>query len=127
MKKTIGIIAPSYYVSDEKLTKIKDFLNQKGYDCIFADNVYKKYQVYAGSIEDRVKGVEDIYKNEKVDIVLALRGGDGCLSIIDLIDYDIIKKNPKPLYGYSDISALHSAIIKNTNQKTFYSINLLFN
>ncbi len=123
MKKTIGIIAPSYYVSDEKLVKIKKFFDENDLNYIFADNVYKKYQVYAGNVEDRVKGIEEIYSNDKVDIVLALRGGDGCLSVIDLINYDIIKKNPKPLFGYSDISALHSAIIKNTNQKTFYSLN----
>lgn len=123
MKKTIGIIAPSYFVSDEKIKKIEEYLREMDYGCIFAKNVYKKYQIYAGNINDRVAGVEEIYGNDMVDIVLALRGGDGCLSVIDLINYDIIKKNPKPLFGYSDISALHSAVIKNTNQKTFYSLN----
>ncbi len=123
MKKTIGIIAPSYFVSDEKIEKIKKYLDKRDCSCIFAKNVYKKYQVYAGNINDRAAGVEEIYANDDVDIVLALRGGDGCLSVIDLIDYDIIRKNPKPLFGYSDISALHSAVIKNTNQKTFYSLN----
>lgn len=123
MKKTIGIIAPSYFVSDEKIEKIEKYLNEMGCNCIFAKNVYEKYQVYAGRVEERASGVEEIYTNDRVDIVLALRGGDGCLSVIDLIDYDIIRKNPKPLFGYSDISALHSAIIKNTDQKTFYSLN----
>ena len=123
MVKTIGIIAPSYFVNDEKIAKIEKYLNSNGYKYIFAKNVYKKYQVYAGTVKERVDGIEEIYTNKNVDIVLALRGGDGCLSIIDFIDYDIIKKNPKPLFGYSDISALHSAIIKNTNQKTFYSLN----
>ena len=123
MKKTIGIIAPSYFVSDEKIRKIEKYLNERDYGCIFAKNVYKKYQVYAGNVNDRIAGIEEIYSNKKVDIVLALRGGDGCLSVIDSINYNIIKQNPKPLFGYSDISALHSAIIKNTNQETFYSLN----
>lgn len=123
MKKTIGIIAPSYFVSDDKIEKIERYLNERKYNCVFAQNVYQKHYVYAGNIKDRVNGIEDIYSNDRVDIVLALRGGDGCLSIIDLIDYNVIKQNPKPLFGYSDISALHSAVIKNTNQKTFYSLN----
>ena len=123
MTKTIGIIAPSYFVNNEKIEKIEKFLNEKNLNCIFAKNIYKKHHVYAGSNQERTEGIMDIYSDKKVDIVLALRGGDGCLSVIDLIDYKIIKQNPKPLFGYSDITALHSAIIKNTNQQTFYSLN----
>lgn len=122
MIKTIGLITPSYFPTDEQITKIKHFLENEGFRVIVSP-FYSKWQVFAGTKEERIKGIEELYKNKDVDCIISIKGGYGCLSLVDNIDYNIIKANPKPLLGFSDMTALHTAIIKHVNVVTYHAPN----
>ena len=52
--------------------------------------------------------------------MFAIRGGYGTEQLLDRIDYDLIRRNPKIFLGYSDITALHLAIRKRTGLVTFH-------
>jgi muramoyltetrapeptide carboxypeptidase len=64
-----------------------------------------------------------MFSDPEVKAVICIRGGSGAARILDLIDYNLIKKNPKPILGYSDITALHCAIHSQTGLITFHGPN----
>jgi muramoyltetrapeptide carboxypeptidase len=65
--------------------------------------------------------LENAFKDNQTDAILCVRGGYGALRIIDKIDYNIIKNNPKIFCGYSDITVLSAIILKKTGLITFSS------
>jgi muramoyltetrapeptide carboxypeptidase len=66
----------------------------------------------------------DMFTDDEVDIVHCLQGGYGSAQTIDLLDFDAIRANPKAFIGYSDITALHSALRHYTELVTFYGPGL---
>ena len=61
-----------------------------------------------------------MFADDEVDVVQPLTGGYGSAQTIPHIDFDVIAENPKPFIGYSDITALHTAIRHHTDLVTFY-------
>jgi len=64
----------------------------------------------AGSDEARLKDLHEAFADTDIDAILCLRGGYGSPRLLDKIDFDLLRRNPKPFVGYSDITALHLAI-----------------
>ena len=116
---TIGIIAPSGNVYEEKIYKGKSYLENLGYKIILGNNLFNKDRYMAGNDNQRIEDLEQAFKNPSIDAIICARGGYGAIRIINKINYEIIKKNPKIFCGYSDISALSAAIYKNTGLITF--------
>jgi muramoyltetrapeptide carboxypeptidase len=83
-------------------------------------NVQKRYGYLGGSIEERVADLHDMFRDPSVDAVFAIRGGYGSPQLLDRIDYDLIRRNPKVFLGYSDITAMHLAIHQKTGLVTFH-------
>ena len=119
--KNIGVIFPSSFCDKKKIDETINFFKNKGFNLIFARNNIKNINNFAGTDEEKINEINEIFSNKNVDIVFAFKGGMGLSRIIDKIDYDIIKKSGKPLFGYSDITLLHNAIIKNTGLITYHS------
>lgn len=72
-----------------------------------------------GTISDRVDAIHDLVKDDSIDIIMAFWGGDNTNQILDKLDYELIKNNPKIFVGYSDTSSLLNAITKKTNMVTY--------
>ncbi|GAA0715029.1 LD-carboxypeptidase [Paraclostridium ghonii] len=127
---TIGIIAPaSPYKAKSKdslnyeLYKIREKIESFGYKVKMGNTCYLSYKGYlAGDDDKRVKDIEDMFKDKDVDGILCLRGGYGTPRILDKINYDIIKENPKVFIGYSDITALHIAFNQICDLVTYHGI-----
>ena len=118
---TIGLIAPSgvikdYNMLDQSIKNITD----RGYKVKTANNIKSKQWYLAGSDEERLKDLHSLFADPEVKAVFCIRGGYGCTRLLDKIDYDLIKDNPKILLGYSDITAFHSAFNKFCNLITFH-------
>jgi|GEM_PF-2215681 len=75
----------------------------------------------AGTVEERVKAVHEIYANPDIDIVMSLRGGYGSMQLLEHLDYSLIRKSKKPLLGYSDITALFLAFARKTKLRSYHS------
>jgi muramoyltetrapeptide carboxypeptidase len=73
----------------------------------------------AGTDEERVEDIHNMFLDEKVKLVICLRGGYGASRLLDKIDYGIIKEHPKIFCGYSDITVLQNAIFSKTGLVTF--------
>jgi len=116
----IGVISPAS--SPDNLEKIENgvkYLEKKGFRVEIGENVGKQHGYLAGSDKERLSDFHSMFKNKYVKAIFSVRGGYGSGRLLDKIDYTIIKKNPKILVGYSDITALQMAIYKKTGLVSF--------
>lgn len=118
---TIGILSVSGAVSDQKeIERAKDFFISQGFKVKISDTTKKHFRYMAGTDRERAKALEDFFLDGSINAILCSRGGYGTLRIIDKIDYEIIKNNPKIFVGYSDITILLAMIYKKTGLITFH-------
>lgn len=118
---TIAIIAPAGNVEENKiLNSIKYFENQ-GYKIKLGKNIFKTDRYLAGSDSERLEDLHNAFKDEEIKAILCARGGYGCLRLLDKIDYNLIRNNPKIFCGYSDITALSLMFLKHSGLITFSS------
>ncbi|MBU2511840.1 LD-carboxypeptidase [bacterium] len=123
---TIGIVSPASGLWERSaLWSAIEFFENCGYQVKLAKNVYKNTFYFAGSDEERAEGVRSMFEDDSVDAIFCTQGGYGSARIWKLIDFEMIKSNPKIFLGYSDITALHLAIQKMTGLVTFHGPDLL--
>jgi len=117
---TIGVVAPaSPPISDELLNNGITYLEKQGFRVRIGDAVRSKRGYLAGSDEERVRDINKMFADPEIDAIIAVRGGYGCARFLHLLDYELIRRNPKIFVGYSDITALHCAIYNRTRLITF--------
>ena len=121
----IRVIAPSRSMSllnDETINIATKRLEDLGFKVTFGKNVYKQIDdnYFCASIEDRVSDLHEAFLDTNVKAILTVIGGFNVNQILDYIDYDLIKNNPKILCGFSDITALLNAIYAKTGLVTYY-------
>lgn len=116
---TIAIISPSGFVEPGTIEKSKRYFESRGYKIKLGANMNKKYRYMAGTDEERLSDLHEAFADKDVDAILCARGGYGAIRLLDKINYNLIKRNPKIFCGYSDISALSAMILKKTGLITF--------
>jgi muramoyltetrapeptide carboxypeptidase len=121
---TIAIAAPA---SPPEKTEIIDeaiarFISL-GFKVKAAKHLRKRDGYLAGSDEERAADINALFADSEVKAIFALRGGYGSCRILPLLDYKVIRANPKPLIGYSDITAMHLAILVKSGLVTFHGSN----
>jgi muramoyltetrapeptide carboxypeptidase len=119
---TIGIIAPASPPPDPKaVDRAALALEKFGFKPKPAKNVRARNGFLAGSDRERAADVMQMFADKKVKAILCLRGGDGSSRILERLDYDVIRRNPKIFCGYSDITSLHFAFMLKTNFVSFHA------
>lgn len=118
---TIGMISPGSVLPDkEQYDKIVRTITELGFHVEEGANARKSYGNLAGTDEARAADLNKMFKNPAIDAILPFRGGWGSNRILDLIDFESIKRNPKVLIGFSDITSLLLAIYAKTGLVTFH-------
>jgi muramoyltetrapeptide carboxypeptidase len=97
---------------------------ERGYRVKLAEGVFDRDDYVAGTAETRARDLNALFGDPEVDAIQVLRGGYGASQVVPLLDYETIAANPKPLVGYSDVTALHVAIRRRTGLVTFYGPGL---
>ncbi len=116
----IGIIAPAGPAHDLAcVIKGKKVLEGLGFKVSLARNALKINKYLAGTDQERLNDLNEMFLNSEIDGIVCLRGGYGSMRIIPGIDYRLIRRFPKALVGYSDITALQLAIFKKAGLVTF--------
>lgn len=119
---TIGILALSGEIDDKNsIFNAKKYFEQKGFRVVLSENIFDKKRYLAGSDEKKVDELHKFFENNEINAILCARGGYGAIRLLDKINFDIIKKNPKIFAGYSDVTALNAMILKKTGLINFYS------
>ena len=116
---TIGVITPASPMLVDRLEKGLDYLQKKGFRVLLGEHVYDSRGYLAGWDRDRVNDLHAMFANPEVRAVFSSRGGYGTPRILDLVDYDLIARNPKIFLGYSDLTAIQLAIWKHTGVVTY--------
>ena len=117
---TIGIISPSYWLDEKVLKQTSKHFTDLGYKIILGSSNFLRNGPFAGTPQDRAKDIHEMFKNPKVDAIICARGGYGANKVLPLLDYDLIKNNPKIFLGYSDITAFLLSISQKTELITFH-------
>ena len=119
-KGTIGIVAPSRWPTQHMLESTVKRFEAQGYEVVVHDQCFLQNGTLAGSDAARAEALNDMFADRTIDAVLCARGGSGCMLILDRIDYEVIRANPKPLIGMSDNTALLQAITSHTGMATYH-------
>lgn len=118
---TVGLIAPASAAFEQAtIREGVETLQSLGFKVKTGKHIKAKYGYLAGTDEQRVADLHEMFQDDEVKGVIALRGGYGSMRLLNLIDYDLIKNNPKVFVGYSDITALNLAIYHRTGLVTFH-------
>jgi muramoyltetrapeptide carboxypeptidase len=118
---TIGVAAASSpFEERSEIDRSVRWYEERGYHVKLADGIYARDDFVAGDAAARARDVNQLFADPEVDVVQLLRGGYGASQVVPHLDFDTIAENPKPLVGYSDVTALHIAIRQRTGLLTFY-------
>jgi len=117
---TVGLIAPGGYSTDKSIAKARANIESLGLKVKEGAWLREVNGNYAGTVEQRLADLHAMFADPDVRMLWPIRGGSGCISLLKELDYDLIRRHPKILLGYSDITALHLAILKKTGLVTFH-------
>ena len=114
---TVAIVAPSGVLKnyDGYITKAKELLKSWDLNVIIGKNVFEDDGHFAGTDNQRSSDFQIALDNKNIKAIWCARGGYGAMRIIDNLNFEKFKKNPKWVIGYSDITAIHNDI---HNQKS---------
>jgi len=117
---TIGIISPASRPKDEtRIDRAVKYLEGLGYRVKEGKYARNSYGYLAGTDEERVQDLHDMFSDKSVKAIICTRGGYGTPRLLNKINYNIVKKNPKIFVGYSDITGLQMAFFKKAGLVTF--------
>ena len=123
---TIGVPAPaSPYHNRSDVLRGVEWWEQHGYRVKLADGIYERDAYVAGDPKQRAHDITQMFADDEVDVVQSLTGGYGSAQTVPHIDYEVVRSNPKPFIGYSDITALHTALRHHADLVTFYGPGLM--
>ena len=122
--QTVGIISPSAATADRmEFTYAKEALEALGLKVKLGTNLKNRFGHLAGTDQERAADLNSMFEDPEVKAIICLRGGSGAARILPLIDYEQVKATPKPLLGYSDITALHCALQSQAGLISFHGPN----
>ena len=100
----------------DRLEKLESILVEMGLVPIFTKYIYKD-KIGRGEKEQvRAEELMSFYKNKEIKAIFDISGGDIANEVLDYLDYDVIKRNYKPFFGYSDLTTVLNALVSKTNE-----------
>jgi muramoyltetrapeptide carboxypeptidase len=107
---TVMFIAPAGPPKKDEVLSAKQRIEDRGYKVKMRDDLFNVEGYLAGTDQRRAEELMEAFLDDEVDGVLCVRGGYGCMRILDQLDFDKIRQHPKVLLGFSDVTALHAAL-----------------
>ena len=116
---SVGIIAPANYTPKDAEYMI-NYLESRGYKVVYGRSYYSQWYNFGGTDDIRAEDINEFFKNKDIKAIFSIRGGYGTIRILDKLDYELIKENPKIFSGFSDITTLLIAINEKTGLVTYH-------
>jgi muramoyltetrapeptide carboxypeptidase len=117
---TIGIAAPAGPFDRQTVLRGARIIEDMGFKIIIPPGLFEKNRYLAGADKHRVQIVNEMFADNSIDAIICARGGYGSMRILPMLDYDVIKDNPKVFIGFSDITTLLSVLYTRCNLVTFH-------
>lgn len=118
----VGIVACSNGLDKSNIIKIKELettLKAFGLTAIFSDKIYRKISAFNGTGKERAEVLMKFFKDSSIKAIFDVSGGDLANEVLDHLDFESIKNNPKPFVGYSDLSVILNSLYSKTGMKTY--------
>ncbi len=120
----IGIAAPAGPFKKELFERGVAVIKDMGFEVLVPENLQQPDRYLAGSDAHRATLLNELTSTADVKGIICARGGYGSLRILDLIDYDLFRHHQKIFLGFSDISALITAITTRSGLVAFHGPNI---
>jgi muramoyltetrapeptide carboxypeptidase len=111
--KCVAIIAPAGGMETVKIEDRCKALNSLGIETVIMPHVLKDNGLpwHSSALQNRLDDLHDALRDPDIDALWCTRGGVGSAALLPHIDWDLMRKRNLPLIGYSDITALHLAML----------------
>lgn len=117
----VAIVAPSSPFLFERLQAGCDLLRSWGLEPVYEPSILEKWGYLAGSDQSRLASLHQAFADPSIKAVVCARGGSGAVRLLEHIDWELLRQNPKRFCGFSDITVLHSAMLQKLDWVTFHS------
>ncbi len=118
----IGLVTPSGFITEKQFSFAVKNVENMGFKTFHTDTIFNRSGYLAGNDKERAEDLMKMFTNKSVDGIFCIRGGYGVARILDLLDYDLIRKNPKVFIGFSDITGLLQAFYKFSGLIGFHGV-----
>ncbi|MFH2091381.1 MAG: LD-carboxypeptidase [Pseudomonadota bacterium] len=118
--KKIGICAPSARFDRQKFDQGIGQLQSLGFSLVIPQKIFDEKRYLAGDDLQRATLINQFFSDPKIDGIICARGGFGAMRILEHLDWELIKNNPKPFIGFSDITAILLSIIDRTGNPVIH-------
>ena len=123
---TIGVVAPSNPIIDENIEEMeraRKIIEEKGFKVKYSKNLFSNTNGYSASAKEKPEDINSMFEDKEVKMIWCAKGGENSNSVFDYLDYEMIKKNPKIICGFSDITSITNIISAKTGLVTFSGTN----
>ena len=123
---TIGVVAPSSPIignNIEELNKAKEIVERSGFKVKYSINIFSNTNGYSSTAKEKAEDINEMFADKEVKMIWCAKGGNNSNSTFEYLDYELIKKNPKIICGYSDITSITNMITEKTGLVTFSGTN----
>ena len=103
----------------DRLEKLESILVEMGLVPVFTKYIYKDKFGRGAKAQVRAEELMSFYKNKEIKAIFDISGGDIANEVLDYLDYDAIKRNYKPFFGYSDLTTILNALGSQTNEVNY--------
>ena len=104
---------------EDRLQKLEDILVEMNLVPIFSKYIYKDKFGRGAKAQVRAEELMSFYKNKEIKAIFDISGGDIANEVLDYLDYDVIKRNYKAFFGYSDLTTVLNALGSQTNEANY--------
>ena len=119
---TIGVVAPSNPIVGDNVEEInmaKKIVQKSGFKVKFSKNLFSNTNGYSSTAKEKADDINEMFKDKEIKMIWCAKGGNNSNNVFEYLDYELIKKNPKIICGYSDITSLTNVINSKTGLVTF--------
>lgn len=123
---TIGVVAPSSPIigdNTDELKKAKEIVERSGFKVKYSKNIFSNTNGYSATAREKAEDINAMFADKEVKMIWCAKGGNNSNSTFEYLNYELIKKNPKIICGYSDITSITNMITEKTGLITFSGTN----
>ncbi len=116
----IGIVNPAYWLEAERLERAVGVFADLGYELVLGKSTMLVQDKYAGPAKERAAEIIAMFTDPTIDAIICARGGYGGNRVLPLLDFDVIRRNPKIFIGFSDITGFLASMSQQSGLVTFH-------
>lgn len=122
----VGIISPSCGLENKDITPSLNYLKNQGLTPVLGKHINSQYRYMGGTDEERASDIMNFFTDSEIKALFCTRGGAGSIRCLPYLDYETIRQNPKPIFGFSDTTALQNGIFSQTKNISYSGFLLLY-